>query len=314
MLFLREKEVEALLSVEEAIEALERVHRLEASGLAEAKPRARPRSGKTILHALPAAMPGYLGVKTYVTGPFGARFHYLLYDEEGKPLALMEADALGRIRTGAATGLATRYLSPKAHTLALLGSGHQARTQLLGVLGACPLKRVQVYSPTPAHREAFAQRMAEELGLEVQAVDRPEAALEGAQVVVTVTTAKEPFLKGAWLEEGVHVNAVGSNWAHRRELDAEAIRKAELILVDLEAQARLEAGDLILAEGEGVEVWPKVRPLKDLVTGGVGRPSPKAITLFKSVGIGLWDLALAALAYEKAQALGIGQKVEVFPS
>jgi len=314
MLYLSEQDVEALLSVEEVLEALERAHRAQAEGKAENRPRSRPRGPHTILNVLPAAIPGYLGLKAYTAGPGGARFYVLLFAETGELLAFVEADRLGQLRTGAASGLATRYLAPEGvRVLALLGAGYQAETQLAAMLAVRPFEEVRVYSRTPERREAFCHAMEPRLGRPLRPATSAEEAVDGAQVICTITSSREPVLLGRWLAPGVHLNAAGSNWAHRRELDAEAVARARLVVVDDLEQARLESGDLVLAEREGVSVWNRAVPLSAVVAGAARRPHPEAITLFESHGIGLWDVAAAALAYEKAKRLGRGQEVPTGP-
>lgn len=265
-LFLREAEVTALLSMEEAIAALEEAFRAQAAGQAANQPRRRIRWPGGALHVMAAGGPGlgYVGLKAYTTVGGRTRFVVLLFEaESGELAAAMEADALGRLRTGAATGLATRFLArPDARVVGLYGSGHQAETQLRGVRAVRPLEEVRVYSPTPAHREAFARRMAEGLGLPVRAVDRPEAAADGADILITITNAREPVLRGAWLRPGVHVNAAGSNALIRRELDLEAVLRADLVVIDDRDQGKIEAGDLLEPVERGLLQWSRVHELK----------------------------------------------------
>lgn len=312
-LFLREADVTALLSMEEAIAALEEAFRAQAAGQAANQPRRRVRWPGGALHVMAAGGPGlgYVGLKAYTTVGGRARFVVLLFEaESGELAAAMEADALGRLRTGAATGLATRFLArPDARVVGLYGSGHQAETQLRGVRAVRPLEEVRVYSPTPAHREAFARRMAEGLGLPVRAVDRPEAAAEGADILITITNAREPVLRGAWLRPGVHVNAVGSNALIRRELDLEAVLRADLVVIDDRDQGKIEAGDLLEPVERGLLQWSRVHELKEVVAGRVGRGSPDQITLFKSLGIALEDVAVAARVYERALRQGAGERL-----
>lgn len=312
-LFLREADVTALLSMEEAIAALEEAFRAQAAGQAANQPRRRVRWPGGALHVMAAGGPGlgYVGLKAYTTVGGRARFLVLLFEaESGELAAAMEADALGRLRTGAATGLATRFLArPDARVVGLYGSGHQAETQLRGVRAVRPLEEVRVYSPTPAHREDFARRMAEGLGLPVRAVDRPEAAAEGADILITITNAREPVLRGAWLRPGVHVNAAGSNALIRRELDLEAVLRADLVVIDDRDQGKIEAGDLLEPVERGLLQWSRVHELKEVVAGRVGRGSPNQITLFKSLGIALEDVAVAARVYERALRQGAGERL-----
>jgi len=234
----------------------------------------------------------------------------LFHAESGELLAIIEADRLGRLRTGAATGLATRYLArPDARVVGMIGAGRQAATQLMAVCAVRPIAEARVYSPTPERRAAFAHRMRETLGIPVQAVERPEAAVEGADILITITSAREPVLRGAWLRPGVHLNAAGSNALLRRELDEEAIARADLIVIDSRAQGQIEAGDFLEPLERGRLQWERVYELRDVVAGRVGRAHPEQITLFKSLGIALEDVAVAAVAYERARAQGAGERI-----
>jgi len=332
-LLLREEEVQALLSVGDAIEALERTFRAQAEGRAVNLPRQRVRWPGGTLHVMAAGDlgSGYVGLKAYTAVGGQTRFVVLLFHaESGELLAIIEADRLGRLRTGAATGLATRYLArPDARVVGMIGAGRQAATQLMAVCAVRPIAEARVYSPTPERRAAFAHRMRETLGIPVQAVERPEAAVEGADILITITSAREPVLRGAWLRPGVHLNAAGSNALLRRELDEEAIARADLIVIDSRAQGQIEAGDFLeplividsrvqgqIEAGDFLEPlergrlqWERVYELRDVVAGRVGRAHPEQITLFKSLGIALEDVAVAAVAYERARAQGAGERI-----
>jgi alanine dehydrogenase len=312
-LLLREEEVQALLSVGDAIEALERTFRAQAEGRAVNLPRQRVRWPGGTLHVMAAGDlgSGYVGLKAYTAVGGQTRFVVLLFHaESGELLAIIEADRLGRLRTGAATGLATRYLArPDARVVGMIGAGRQAATQLMAVCAVRPIAEARVYSPTPERRAAFAHRMRETLGIPVQAVERPEAAVEGADILITITSAREPVLRGAWLRPGVHLNAAGSNALLRRELDEEAIARADLIVIDSKAQGQIEAGDFLEPLERGRLQWERVYELRDVVAGRVGRAHPEQITLFKSLGIALEDIAVAAVAYERARAQGAGERI-----
>jgi ornithine cyclodeaminase/alanine dehydrogenase-like protein (mu-crystallin family) len=312
-LLLREEEVQALLSVGDAIEALERTFRAQAEGRAVNLPRQRVRWPGGTLHVMAAGDlgSGYVGLKAYTAVGGQTRFVVLLFHaERGELLAIIEADRLGRLRTGAATGLATRYLArPDARVVGMIGAGRQAATQLMAVCAVRPIAEARVYSPTPERRAAFAHRMRETLGIPVQAVERPEAAVEGADILITITSAREPVLRGAWLRPGVHLNAAGSNALLRRELDEEAIARADLIVIDSRAQGQIEAGDFLEPLERGRLQWERVYELRDVVAGRVGRAHPEQITLFKSLGIALEDIAVAAVAYERARAQGAGEHI-----
>ncbi|MCX7689744.1 ornithine cyclodeaminase family protein [Thermoflexus sp.] len=314
-ILLREEDVRALLPISEAIRALEQAFRAQAEGQVANVPRARVRWPRGALHVMAAggAGIGYVGLKAYTTVGGQARFVVLLFDiESGALVAIMEADMLGRLRTGAATGLATRYLArPDARIVGMYGTGRQAATQLMAVCAVRTIEEARVYSPTRERREAFARRMAETLGIPVRAADRPEAVAEGADILITITSAREPILRGAWLRPGMHINAAGSNALIRRELDEEAVTKADFIVIDARDQGKIEAGDLLEPLERGRLQWERIHELKDVVAGRVRRAHPDQITLFKSLGIALEDVAVAAIVYERAVAQGIGESLRL---
>ncbi len=261
---------------------------------------------RTLLHYMAGGdnESGLVGIKVYASNPkVGApSFVVLLFDSQtAQLLASIEASILGQIRTGAASGVATRRLArDDASRLALFGSGFQAETQLEAVACARDLESVRVYSRKPERREAFAQRMGEKLGLEVVASSSPEEAMDGADIVTTVTSARYPVFPGERLQPGTHINAAGSNHIMRRELDAESIRRASVIAVDSLEQAHMEAGDLTQAVDEGVLDWNEVCELHDVLAGSrPGRSVRDQITLFESQGLAVEDVALAEYLYDK---------------
>lgn len=316
MLFLSERDVSRLLGVDAALELVERAFLSQARGTAFNQPRRRvvAPQGAT-LHVMAAAdtAAGYLGAKIYSTSLRGARFLVLLYrSDNGEPLAQIEADYLGQVRTGAASGLATRHMAlEEAAVLAVVGTGKQARTQVQAIARVRKLKQVRVFSRDAQRRAAFAAWVAAETGAAAQPVESARQALAGAQIVVTATTSREPVVCGDWIEEGMHINAIGSNHASRRELDAAAVARADRIVTDSLEQGRLEAGELIAAFEARPEEWSRVGELCRVVSGEQpGRQSSRQITLFKSIGIALEDVAAAGFLYEQARARGLGQSME----
>jgi ornithine cyclodeaminase/alanine dehydrogenase-like protein (mu-crystallin family) len=234
----------------------------------------------------------------------------MLYSTEtGELLSVMEANRLGQMRTGAASAVAAKYMArPESGAVGILGTGWQARSQISALALVRPVALVKAYSRDLQRRVVFAEEMTEELGADVVAVDSAEEAIEDADILVTATSARDPVLSGRWLRPGMHVNAVGSNWAARRELDADAVARADRIVVDDLEQARLEAGDLIAPVDEGVLDWSQVTELGAVVAGNAeGRRGADAITLFESQGIALEDVAAMKLAYELAVTQGVGE-------
>ncbi|HEX3452357.1 MAG TPA: ornithine cyclodeaminase family protein, partial [Solirubrobacteraceae bacterium] len=228
-------------------------------------------------------------------------------------LALMEADALGQIRTGAASGIATRFLAREdARTLAVIGTGWQARTQLEAVVHVRPISRVLVYGRDPARRAAFCEEMEEKTGRRIEPVESAREAVAEADVVCTMTSSSVPVLEGAWLREGAHVNAAGSNRANAQEVDVETVVRSDVVAVEDLAQAKVESGDLRAANESGKWSWEHATRLSDVVAGhALGRTSDSQITLFESLGIGLWDLAAASFVFDECVVQGRGQPLPI---
>jgi len=311
-IFLREADVKALLTMDATMAALEAAFREWAAGRAMNQPRRRVAAG-AVLATMSAALPssGLIGFKGYTHGPNGARFWLALFDaSDGRPRALMEADWLGQQRTGAAAGLATKYLARRdASIFTIIGAGHQALTQALAVAAVRPLRDVRVFSRDAGHRAAFA----DQLGAAVEVPVRPMAslrdALDGAEIVTTITWAAQPIFPGEWLQAGQHLNVCGSNIPDRREVDARTIARADLLVADDVDAARLEAGDLILAEREGQLSWGRVHSLRDVIAGATGHRQPSDVTLFKSVGLAVEDVAAGAVVLQQAEARGVGVRL-----
>jgi alanine dehydrogenase len=315
VLLLTEDDVKQLLTMEMALEAVELGLRKLALDEAVNVPRSRAQTDHAMLHFLAAGAKtlGVMGYKVYSTSRKGAQFHVGLYDgKSGALLALIQADYLGQMRTGAASGVATQYMARHDATeVGLFGSGKQARTQLLAVCKVRKIRRVQVYSPNEEHRRRFAAEMSELCATEVEPVPRPEMAAEDKDVIITATTSREPVLNGHWIAEGTHINAVGSNFLGKAELDAVAVRRCESIVVDSKDQARLEAGDFTQALEDGSIHWADIHELGQVIVGRyTGRAHAQDVTLFKSLGIAVEDVAVAARVYAKAQAAGVGRVIE----
>jgi alanine dehydrogenase len=244
----------------------------------------------TVLHSMAGAFGKYLGTKVYAANPkHGAYFYFLLFDAEtARPLACMEANHLGQIRTGAASGYATDVLARSdASVLAIIGSGFQARTQLEAMRTVRNLKDVRVWSRSEEKRREFAAQTG------ARATASAGEAVRGADIVVTATWAKDPVIEAAWISKGTHINAMGSNQPQRRELPSDLMAMADLIAVDSIEGAKVESGDLLLAPVD----WNDPR-IVDLAKLG-RRPEGNPITIFKSNGLGVEDVAAAAYVYER---------------
>ncbi len=311
---LREADVAQLVDLQDALQAVEESFLEQCNGAGVNEPRRRVRQENGVLHMMGGALVGrgYWGFKAYTTTRQGARFTINLYHAEtGALLALLEAGYLGKLRTGAASGIATKFLARKsARRLAIFGSGYQAETQLAAIAAVQDLESVRVFSRSKERRASFSQRMSAQLDLPVEPAAAPEEAIEGAEIIVTITSAAQPVFPGALLTPGTHINAAGSNSAARTELDRETIARADRIYTDDVIQARIESGDLIVAYERNALNWGSVRPLADVVGGrDPGRQSSDEITLFESHGIALWDIALAAEVYERAVERGTGESL-----
>jgi len=291
MLQITEEQVRKLLPMREAVRLMRETFAALRTGAALSQPRRRlvVASGAT-LHSMAGAWGKYFGTKFYSTHPkHGAHFFFFLFDAEtGKPLAQFEANMLGQIRTGAASGYATDVLAARnASTLAIIGSGFQAQAQVEAIREVRKLADIRVWSRSEAKRSEFAKQMG------ARATKTAEEAVRGADIVVTATFSKEPVLEAGWIAPGAHVNAMGSNRADRRELPSDLIARADLIAVDSVEQCKIESGDLLLAPVD----WNDRRVVE--LAHVDGRPAGAPITIFKSVGLGVEDVAGAAWVYEQ---------------
>jgi alanine dehydrogenase len=312
--YLTEDEVSRLATMDLALEAVGAAFRKLGCDEAENLSRRRCQTDQVMLHLLPAAAKtlGAIGFKAYTTTKEGARFHVMLFDARtGAMNAIVEADLLGQFRTGAATGIATRKLArPDAAAVGCIGTGKQARTQLLAVSKVRRLRSIRVYGRNEARRNDFASRIAAETGVEAIPVASAEEAVKDQDIVITATSAREPVLQGAWLAEGAHVNLIGSNFLTKSESDVEVFRRATLVTVDSKEQAKLEAGDFVAPISAGVLKWADVLDLAPVLVGKYpGRESPLDITLFKSLGLGIEDVALAVRIVELARKHGLGRDI-----
>ncbi|MCH7988257.1 MAG: ornithine cyclodeaminase family protein, partial [Planctomycetes bacterium] len=239
-----------------------------------------------------------------------ARFHTAVYDSStGAMLALIEADYLGQLRTGAASGVATEYMArPDSKVVGIFGSGKQARAQLKAVCTVRRIEHVAVYSPNAEHREKFADEMGEYCATHVVPVHNPEEAAAEKDIVITASGSKTPVFDGRVLDEGTHLNVIGSNWMHKAEIDSVTVQRADHIVCDSIEACRSEAGDFRGPIQDGITDWRLMRELSDVVTGRqTGRAVPEDVTLFKSVGLAIEDVAMAAKIIDLAQENGLGK-------
>ena len=316
-LFLSEQDIRELFPMKLALECIEACSLAQQDGKAANQSRQRLFQPGFSLHYMAAALAdGHLaGMKVYTITSGAARFLVLLFDATtGEMMAMMEADHLGRIRTGAASGVATQYLArADAATVGMVGAGRQARTQLEAVAGVRAIQSARVFARNEAHRVEFCKQMTGVLHFPVEPATSAEEAARFGDIVITATTSKEPVVNGEWLRPGTHVNAVGANMSNRREMDDAVLRRAGIIAVDSRDQARGEAGDLIKGLPAVNRSWDELVELKDVVKSNKPwQTSDGQITVFKSCGIAVWDVAAAGVIYQEALRKNKGRQFAIW--
>ena len=315
-LFLRESHVEQLLTMKTTLELIERVHREYSTGNAIDVPRERTRLPKAALHILQGAVPsaGIFGYKAYTSSREGVRF--LVYGfsaERGNLDVVVEANRLGMMRTGAAGGVAAKWLArPDAKVVGIFGSGWQAQGQLEALAEVRKLERVKVFSRSAEKVAKFCDTMRQKLSLDVVPAKSPEDAVKGSDIVVTITTSATPVFDGEWLAPGTHVNAAGSNSLLRQEIDEATVRRSNPVVVDSRPSAMKEAGDLLPSLEKGRLHVGMLAELGEIVAGlRSGRTGPEQITLFESQGMAMQDLIIAAELMRLARARGVGEELSL---
>ncbi len=307
-LYLTEADVGGLLSPADAIQAVEGSFRRLAADEVDNHPRHRHQLDGGVLAVMSAVDSGIGlgGVKTYAVSGQGIRFVVVLFDLRTSEVAgVIEADKLGQLRTGAASGIAARFLArPGATRLGILGCGWQAESQVQCIREAVPaIEQVVAYCRTEERLEEFCKRVGAEAG-------ETHRDAGGQDVVVTATTSRDPVLRGEWLREGALVCAIGANDRRSRELDNVVLERAAFVCCDSRQQSRLESGDLIEPVEQGTLDWLEVHELQEVVAGELqGRQSDDDIVLFKSNGLAAWDVAIGALALERARERGVGREL-----
>ena len=307
-LYLSEHDVESLLSPGEAVPVIEACFGRLAAGTVENVPRRRMsfEGGSFALMAAVDRELLFAGAKTYAVVEGKAAFLLCLFGlETGTLEAVVEADALGRCRTGAASGVAAKHLARAgARTLGVIGCGGQAQAQVEAIQAAVPaIDSVRAYCRTPERLAAFCAATGAE------PADGPQEAA-AMDVVVTITTSRDPVLRGDWLSEGALVAAVGANRPDARELDNAVLQRATFVCCDSREQAQLESGDLIEPVASGVLDWLEVHELQDVVAGELrGREGERDIVVFKSNGLAAWDVAAGAAVLELARERGVGREL-----
>ena len=303
-LILSERDVQALLDMDEVVAAVEEAFSREGVGEAVNSMRTRSSGDGSLLNVMHANL-SYLGrggLKAYMSSRAGSKFTLILYDSNTSiPLAVMGADHIGRYRTGAASGVATRHLYGKrSGKLAVMGSGKQAITQVLAARSVMSVDEVRVWSPNSSHRNEFARTLAK-AGFNATSCSAPESAVEGVDVVCSITSSKEAFITEAMVQGLSHVNICGGNVPSHAEMTTGAVGSFGMVVVDDLPQAKVEYGDLIQAVKAGAFTWETAVELSSVVAGKV---KPKGRSLFKSGGAAIEDVAVASMLYEKAMSSG----------
>ncbi len=309
--YLNEKDVAQLISMPLALEQVELALKTRALGRAIDVPRERIHLPAGTQHVLQAAAPelGLVGFKYYYTHSRGRSMYvHLMSIETAKLEGIVSANLMGIVRTGAASGVASRRLARAgASVLAHLGAGRQGMGQIEGVCAALGIRTVRAYSRTRDKLVAWCDAQSRKLGIEVVPAESPQAALKGAHVVNVITKSATPVLLGEWLEPGMHINAAGSNALARRELDEAAVERCDRIVVDSRGTAENECGDLLPAIEDGLLRWETLPELGEIITGRApGRTSDTQITLYESHGMGIQDLYVCAKLLQLARERNVG--------
>jgi ornithine cyclodeaminase/alanine dehydrogenase-like protein (mu-crystallin family) len=310
---IRESDVANILTMDLAINWVEESLRQQSAGVVSSPPRMEVSMPSRTFRVVAASIPsmGFVGVKSFI--PLVGGVVLSLYDtNSGQLVGLVGADKIGQYRTGATSAVATKYLARRdAEEVGIIGSGRQARTQLRGICAVRKVDAAKVYSPNEAHRESFCNEMSRELGIHVSAIDNAEETVKSADVVVTATTSSTPVLRGAWLRQGVHVNAIGAVTPTKQEIDIDVVTRSNIVAVDSKEQARIVSGDLLVAEKSRALSWENVVQLGDIIAGKqLGRTTDSENTLFKPHGLASGDVALAAGVFGLARERGIGIEVD----
>jgi ornithine cyclodeaminase/alanine dehydrogenase-like protein (mu-crystallin family) len=302
-IYVKENDVAEFLDMPSAIQALRDAFVARARALAEAVivPRTRWVFGDKRLNVMGG---GLTTQQRYALKSYGSSaYHVLLYGPKGL-LAIVESNNLGQIRTGAATGVATEKMTRAgAGKVALIGTGRQARTQALALKAVGRLNALAVSGRDRGRLETFCAKLKDELGVPVRAAASGEDAVAGADIVVAATNSAVPVVMNAWVKPGTHVVGMGANAANRREIDAEIVLRASLLVTDDVEQAKMEAGEFIDLTKAGKLDWNRVKPLHEIMAASGAQPDG-GITLFKSLGVGLEDAAVASVIYDRAMASG----------
>jgi alanine dehydrogenase len=313
-LWISESDVVSMMDMGEAIEALETGLLAETRGDAQNMVKTHVEWGDgATLHAIGAVFPeaGYAGTKTWPHTKNGATPLLILFDSNSGALkAIIEAFALGQLRTAAASGVATRWLAPaEAHEFAIIGTGKQAIAQVGAVLAVRPIRRLRVFSPNAERRNQFVTLVREEFGVEVDEAASVREAVQGASIITLITRATEPILSADMVERGAHINSLGAIVPSRAEISSDVLARSTQIVTDSIPQAQKLSRELIQFLGLTPWSWNSVRSLASVVASRCARTDSDDLTLFKALGVGVSDLSLGIALYNRALALGLGYRI-----
>ena len=314
-LLLTDQDVNRVMNMQDCVGVIEDMLDQAHRGMAWLQPRSHIRTPQGYHHIMPGAIldTGVVGLKVYTARfPGGSRFLTVLHDSEtGDLLALVQGGRCSQLRTGAISGVASRHMAREdASVVGIIGTGAQARAQLEGTCAVRDITSVRAFDIVPEKAEEFAAQMSELLNVEVTAAASAQACVEGADIAITMTTSPNPVLFGEWLEPGMHLSIMGSNHWTRREVDYDVISRVDTIVVDNLDEAKRYSGDLLFSIDQGLTRWEEVHELASVAAGQTaGRPSEDSVTMFKSHGVGVSDVAAAAFVYKRAKEEGLGTEL-----
>ena len=312
-LYIDEQTAASLINMDDALKLVEEAFSSYSEGKSFNMTRQRMRIRKGALHLLPGAVPykGVIGFKAYTSFRAGLIFKVHLYDaENGSPLAIIDANEIGRLRTGAATGIATKYMAKKeSSTVFIFGGGFQAEAQLEAVCKTTKINKVYVTTRKIENAQNFAEKMSHNLGIEIIPTQNIEEDLPKADIIITITTSVKPLFEHTMLNpNGVHINGAGSNALIRAEVPEKTIEAAEVLAVDSKDVAAIECGDILPSLEKGRLHWNEIVELGEITAGfRKGRITENGITIFQSQGMGLQDIMCAEFIYRKAVAENLGK-------
>jgi len=316
VLYLSEDDIEQLLTMADAIEVVQDSFKQQGNRNIINNPRQRVCTGKSMLHYMAGALPhlGVMGYKAYTSSKKGLMFRVFLHDmDNGELLSVMDGNYMGMIRTGAVTGVATRFMSREdSSSLGVFGTGFQSVGQIMAVCKVRDITRIRIYGRDEERRIKFCGHMSEMLNMEVTPVSKPNDVLSDSDIVITSTSSSEPVFDGNFVERGTHINAIGGNFVFKREIDETTISKSDVISVESVEQCRFEAGELIPSIEKGRLHWDDLIELGYIVAGKEkGRNKTDEVTLFKSVGIAMEDICIAKHLYDMAGKTNTGRNLDI---